>query len=164
MRTGFKKSLTSKPMRVATAFTGVAACAAAFAPTAMAATGQTGATHGGEATNGAATTIEQKEGCSPGTSTWFHVGDGAGRTDICYGYTGTYNNPDWAFTSYCGGNNYGWIEYQYPDSSGTTKVAFHQGTTYAQIPGTNIFDPAFITAVHISGWSGSDTCKPPTAN
>jgi hypothetical protein len=158
LRTGIKKAATSKTLRVATAFTGVAACAAAFGPTAMAATGQ-GATYKPDV---AATTIEQKEGCPGGTSDWLHLGDGPGNTDMCYGYTGTYTNADWAETSYCGGNNYGWIDVQYPGSTGNTKITFHQGTTYAQIPYAGINDPAIVRSVHISGWSGSDACKPPS--
>jgi DNA-binding SARP family transcriptional activator len=181
MRTGVRKALTGKTMRVATTFTGVAACAAAFAPAATAATGQPALTHDQEGQNPAAIraqnaagvrgdtalragavkpAISERYGCPGGTSNWFHLAYDK-VSDTCFGFTGT-EDPGYYATSFCGGNNTGWISGYYDGiASLYYYTPFGHGTTYAHITGTSADFPLYVTGVHISGWSGNDGCKFP---
>ena len=143
---------SGKMVRYGTAFTGTA-CALAFAPAAaVAATPQPGhqQPHRGY-TPEAPLTITHKSGCPRGTSTWYHEGNETG--SICFGGSGT-SYLRTTYTEYCGGNNYGWIKVGNPFNGVTSRIHFHQGTTYAHIPAGY----SSIRAVHISGWSGTDGC------
>jgi hypothetical protein len=153
VKTGIKRALTGRTMRVATAFTGAAAAAAAFTPAAH-----------------AATAIEDRS-CSAGTTHWLQLGDNSrffasgqfhyGHISTCLGYTGT-AHPNFPATSFCGGNNYGYISgYQSNDAEhyyNHYKTAFHPGTFFAKIPGTSVSSPLVVSKVYISKWAGNDTC------
>jgi hypothetical protein len=157
MRTGIRKT-----MKVATTFTGVAACAAAFAPAATAATTGHQLPYKNApvtAPHGVRPGISERGGCPGGTSNWFHVGY-AKVQDTCFGFKGTFSgSPVYYATSFCGGNNTGWIAGYLDGGAGAHYFTyFGHGTTYAHIPGTSASEPLAITQVHISGWSGGDKC------
>jgi hypothetical protein len=139
-----------KALRVATVFTGVAGCAAAFGPAAAAATAAPGTAvaRAVEAANVDAATIESGP-CNSGTTHWLHLYDGG--TDRCVGFPGTlvYKTPP-AASAFCPGNNYGYIEGASPSP---LIIAFRQGATIERF--TSQFR---IQAIHISGWSGNETC------
>jgi hypothetical protein len=148
VKPGIKRALSGRTMQVTTVFTGVAAAAAAFTPTAH-----------------AATAIEVRPGCPAGTSHWLHlngfrvISSVSTQVYTCLGGSGT-ANPSFDATSFCGGNNYGYIEGHYRQTGEYYYTKFHQGTRFANIPdayfGSN--NSLFITKVHISGWSGSEKC------
>jgi hypothetical protein len=152
------KSTSKKKIRVATVFTGVTACAAVFAPAAA---------HAAEA----APDIKGESCTTFGNPTWLHVG--TTRSYACFGFTGDFNT--WAhFQEYpeledwCGGNNYGYFAGAFLSSAGDAFLggwgsgfAYHQGTTYAEPPKTNLGFPTGgfeLSDIHISGWSGTDKC------
>jgi hypothetical protein len=137
-----------KALRVGTVFTGVAGCAAAFAPAAAAATAAPG--------TAAARVIEaaniESGPCNPGTTHWLHLYEGD--TDRCVGFPGTlvYQTPP-AVSAFCAGNNYGYIE---GDSPSPRLFFFQQGSTVDKLPSS-----FKIASVHISGYGGDETCPAP---
>jgi hypothetical protein len=170
MKSGIKKVASGRAMRVATVFTGAAACAAAFTPVAHAATGHQaepdgkglalaqlqGMMHGARLDNNghaASGSIREVNGCA-GTPTWVHLAKGA--AGDCVGYKGTWSFSVDGLTGtisvsrICGGNNYGW----YADANGSVGY-YHQGTTYVTLPVDN------IRSIGIFGWKGTDTCPAP---
>lgn len=167
MKPGIKKVTSGKTMRVATLFTGAAACAAAFAPAAYAANGHQagldgkkltlgqhyGTLYGARPDDGPTSKSIQEASCAT-TPRWVHVVNGAHHE--CFGFHGT-----WAFSEegyvdpvyvskICGGNNYGW----YVSALGR-KGYYRQGTSYVPLPVSNMI------SIHISGWKGNDTCPAP---
>lgn len=96
-----------KSFRVATVFTGAAACAAVFTPAAHAAPAAPGATAG--ITPKALT----HNNCTAGELDWFHLYYTAAEnhpTPACFAGTGTYvisSNKRFAF--FCAGNNSGYL-------------------------------------------------------
>jgi len=94
-----------KSFRVATVFTGAAACAAAFAPAAGAATPAPGTT-----TRITPTGITPND-CTPGEWNWLHMYYTTAEkhpTPACYGGTGVYPIPgNKRFTKFCPGDNSG---------------------------------------------------------
>jgi len=155
MGTSITKSSSRKTKRVSIAVTGVAACTAFAGPSAMAATVQVG-----QPILKAVPRIPdiKERGCGAGTSNWFHLAFNKSQ-DICFGFTGT-TNYDYFATSFCGGNNTGYI-------SGSSaygkreKIHFGHGTTYAHITGVSPNKPLFVSHEHISGYAGNDKCKFP---
>ena len=137
MKTGVKKALSGKSMRVATTFTGVAACTVAFAPTANASS-------------------LRNRSCSRGTSNWLHIA--LSRGDTCWGFKG-YDNTESPFSRYCGGTNYGWFKWNSPYGTHAT-VHFGPGKTYAYVGGSPYY-PLIMSEVRINSWSGNDKCPPP---
>jgi hypothetical protein len=143
-----------KVMRVATVFTGATACAAAFTPMAMAGTGHRGPVPmlhtGGQITS---------RSCPNANSypTWFHM-DSAVAGLTCFGYTGTFNWQDnnESVVTECGGNNVGWYSGTDLATKKHAKATYHEGTTFAILPGYDGWD---VSKVHISGWSGNDQCS-----
>ena len=94
--------------------------------------------------------------CGTAPNHWTEFDDGGSIT--CFGYNGgTWSaGPGVALWSKeCGGNNYGW--YSIP---GSGRYPFHEGTTFAALPGTDggIYTTG-VSKVHISGWAGTDTCR-----
>jgi hypothetical protein len=90
MKSGIKKAASGKTMRVATLFTGAAACAAAFAPAAHAAT---------------AKPDTEPASCAT-TPRWVHVANSI--SEVCFGFKGTSHFPGLVYiTAECGGNNSG---------------------------------------------------------
>jgi hypothetical protein len=158
MNSGSGKLGSRKIMRVATVFTGAAACAVAFAPGAMAGTGQPAAARDGHQARLGGKTPGIRPGITVGGCTgrpnWVHIGD-AFYTE-CFGFTGTYSvsRGDGAVAgAICGGNNYGW--YGGYSDLGFNTAGFHQGTTFAVVPSTIAES---FTTMHISGWKGNDAC------
>jgi hypothetical protein len=153
VRTAAKKALSRKAMRVATTFTGVAACTATFTPAATAATERV-----------AIPDIKAKPGCPAGTSNWLHLAYNR-ENDTCLGYSGSSNrtfDPNYGATSFCGGNNSGSFRGHFKDAPGTFyNTGFWTGTTYAHIPGTTATDPLIISYVRIYAWAGNDKCGLP---
>jgi len=162
MTPSIKKTASGKTMRVATTFTGVAACAALFATPAMAGAAQPNAARPGHQPrlDGKALglrPLNTQLGHCFYSPTWVHFVRYNG--DVCFGFVGTWSVPPGSglsTSSICGGNNYGW----YAGWSKTGHGAFHtanfrQGTTFAHLPWPGT---ASITVVHISGWKGSDSC------
>jgi hypothetical protein len=167
MKSG-KKSVLAKTMRVATTFTGAAACAAAFAPAATAATHPTAVEHAKhELLPTPRATLPTAKGalfdavtpdnsgsirtavCS-GRPNWFHfvwfsVG-GAGPFLTCAGFKGTIDTSLF-MSAQCGGNNIGYID------GPAGKITYGPGTTY------RVFSPSpLINQIHISRWTGGDAC------
>jgi hypothetical protein len=154
-----KKSAVKKAMRVATTFTGAAAFAAGFAPAANAATHPVmqGRYH--------KLPIAEKQGLgvTPQTTihsgpcsvhpTWLHfewaLEDNLNtRYLTCMGFAGTDRfTQAVSMFSQCGGNNYGYFD------SGSPYLSFRPGTTYRTFP-----HRYNLWLVHISRWTGSDTC------
>jgi hypothetical protein len=154
------KPSARKSMRVATTFTGVAACAAFAAPTAMAATGTGGhqlwrnaIPHTVRPDN---TTVKS---CVGGTSNWFHLAYNKSH-DLCFGGKGKviFSNSQPVATSFCGGNNTGWIKGFYYTTGKSYFTYFGHGTFYAHIPNTTAADPLVLASMHISNYSGNDKC------
>ncbi len=98
--------------------------------------------------------------CNGSTKNWFHIYTSVSPGPVCVGGSGNHaisqSNGDADSIGFCGGNNYGYVEGD--DLAGNYhKISFHQGTTiyyFTQYPSNLLI----ITNVHISGWSGNDTC------
>jgi hypothetical protein len=158
MKSG-KKSAVAKTMRVATTFTGAAACAAAFAPAATAATTHATAkipyrpiptARPGFATAAtpANTGSIRSASCGPHPH-WLHVvwhsPHGSGPFLTCFGFRGKFSGINIEMSAQCGGTNHGKF---FP--GGLTYVA---GTTY------RFFSPTrHVSAISIAGWGGNDSC------
>jgi hypothetical protein len=153
MKPGIRKTL-----RVATTFTGAAACAAAFTPAAMAGTahqarlggktitlpGHRGIRHGIRPDNTGSIELTTSCGTVPH---WVHLANAG--SEICAGFKGTfsfYRSPQ-IVTKECGGTNHGYLE-----SPGGTKWDFYSGTTFTTPPFS------LVSEIHISGWKGNDAC------
>jgi hypothetical protein len=146
-----------KPLRMATVFTGAAACAAAFAPTAAAA-----ATAPGTATGTATTTatagkplpsnIDEID-CTASDSHWVHLywPGYADHGPTCLGYAGV-KEVDHSFVGFCPGNNYG--VFTALTSSGTYFSHFFTPHT-----GKSLDFTFYVISLEISHWAGSDTCS-----
>jgi hypothetical protein len=142
------KSEVRKTMVVATAFTGAAACAAAFMPSAALATTQ----------QAARPDLKVNSGCADGTSDWLHMAETSPvEQSLCWGWT---VNSTWGYMgdtgfhqiAYCGGNNFGW--FSGVNSHGTlSTVHFHNGTTYGKAGNFRVW------VIHISRYSGNDGCN-----
>jgi hypothetical protein len=159
---GAVKSGIKKSMRVATTFTGAAACAVTFGPTAMAGTHihqQADERHGQHPLRGMAARKGNFESgpCTGGTSNWVHMAFGQpNAADFCFGFRGS-GSPDSTYSLICGGNNIGW----YSGSSRGGKPVFgrfHEGSTYVKLPG----EPDWINGMGITSFSGHDKCPPAT--
>src|ERR1700689_3688736 len=136
MKPGIKKA-----MRVATTFTGAAACVVGFNdPAAMAGTGQPAqpghqnhllAIAGNRRLSGSI-----KSGCGyANTSHWLHIGEPPGGGVICIGDRGLLDMSPWPnMHSFCGGTNYGVIWGHGPNVSWTTYFVYGPGTTFYRLP------------------------------
>lgn len=150
------KPRVKKAMRVATTFTGAAACAIGVGPAATAATH----THQFPVMTPNIRPDNNTEGgsCKGGTSNWVHMAYGYPNThDYCYGFRGAIR-VDFTYSMICGGNNIGW--YSGRSDSGRGKyvdATYHQGTTYARLPGA----PLYVSAIGINSFSGTEKCPPP---
>jgi hypothetical protein len=154
MKPGIKKAARRKTMRVATVFTGAAACMTGLGPAATAGTGHyvRPMLHtGGNIT---------RHNCNRSTSypTWLHM-QGSGIIS-CFGFTGTYNWDQILGNSItywmCGGNNVGWYSGIDRATGKVTTTHFHEGTNFVPLLGGSGW---YINKVHISGWSGNDKCS-----
>jgi hypothetical protein len=153
-------AVSSKPkrsMRVATIFTGIAACTVGMA-------------YGGLGYGGAAQAATVKhtpkgiglankpahrisgnieEIVSCGTNTWLHVESEVYRGSFCFGFRGK-SEPTNEVGMYaqCGGNNYGYLST--PTSHRATP--FYRGTTY------RVLKWPHLDYVVINGWGGTEKC------
>jgi hypothetical protein len=136
-----------RAMRVATTFTGVAACAFAFAPTAMAGTG-----HQLQLKDNTIRPLSTHNGNCAGAnqSHWFHMGTSA--TVTCYGSRGNAYPGGYEIDYYCGGNNIGY--FSGTGTKGHKRINFGIGDWYAHVASA----PFAVSKVHISSWSGGTTC------
>jgi hypothetical protein len=158
------KSGIRRTMRVATTFTGAAACAAAFNPAAMAATGQPAARadHQQQLRNFAVAGNTRLSGsireaaCS--NSHWLHI-EGPHDSGECFGGHGLLLlSPYPNMHAFCGGNNSGYIWGTDNLHSYTVYYHFGRGTTYYVLPKSEKW--FFISELGIAGWSGGDKCGP----
>lgn len=147
-------AVKSRSMRVATLFTGVAACAATGAVGANAqGTPQPAAGHSAKAVgltvhpDGRTLSGSIREANCAGRSEWLHVLSTYGGL-YCYGYAGEYSpTSETGMVSQCGGTNYGSL---YVNDA--KWISFGPGTTYRRL------DYAHLDAVVIYSWSGTDKC------
>jgi hypothetical protein len=166
MKPAIKKALSGKTMRVATVFTGAAACAAAFTPAAaVAATAQPGHQLRLDRTTLAArpdkTSGSIREAtCSLGRHTWVHFQDVVGTSD-CWGFRGTWSvSRDEYFVAdkMCGGNNVGsYGGYPAAGRQNFYTAEFGPGSTYVSLPNAL---PTHVTFVRIFGWSSGQVACP----
>ncbi|MBV9451047.1 MAG: hypothetical protein JO345_34680 [Streptosporangiaceae bacterium] len=96
--------------------------------------------------------------CAGQTTTWVDldmVNQVAGIIDDwCYGATGVWtfpHNPGYWISNICAGNNYGTFYY--------VNLANGQSEHWDFAPGHVMAGQFIPVALHISGWSGGDTCK-----
>jgi hypothetical protein len=153
-----------KTMRVATVFTGAAACAAAFAPSAMATTKPAAVERldhklmlAGKNTLRGALGAPRNSGSIRSTNKcstvphWLHIlwVNGSGLViETCVGFHGTISGPHAIKVfAQCGGTNIGYL------ASGTRHITYGPGNTY------RTFTPSLnVTKIHISRWTGNDAC------
>jgi hypothetical protein len=142
-----------RSLQVGTVLTGAAACAAAFAPTAAAATAP------GIATRAAVTAgkplpsnaVTEKD-CTASDSHWVHAywPGYADHGPTCFGYAGV-KEVDHSFVEFCPGNNYG--VFTALTSSGTYFSHF-----FAPHSGVSLDFTFYMISIEISRWVGSDAC------
>lgn len=163
MKPSSRRTASGKTLRVATTFTGAAACAVAFAPAATAGTHPRTAQTGHRVLMMGPDTVVVKNHCPAGTSDWLHLAYiGVGTGDICFGYSGShyFGSDPFSIRSFCGGNNTGKI-WGYNSQGREQSIPFGHGDTYAKVPGGNNF---LVTRVSLFGWGGTDHCGPPPNN
>jgi len=152
-------AVSSKPkrsMRVATIFTGIAACTAgmAYGGTAQAATTHTTVKHTSKHIGLTVKPAYRSSGSirevtSCGSNTWLHVMSEDNYGSFCFGFRGTsIPTNETGMYAQCGGNNHGWLS----SYRGDRYVTFGVGTTYRTLSWPH------LSRVHISGWKGGDTC------
>jgi hypothetical protein len=152
-----------KSFQMATVFTGAAACAAVFAPTAGAVTARTApAVRAGAATarTTAAVPATASENCNAGTKTWVHVyfPAGAHHGPVCFGGRGVAGVADVTRLGVCGGNNSGYISGLSTDHGGHWPIHFGPGTTERNFSKWGVGGDLRVSFVYISGFKGGDTC------
>lgn len=153
-----------KSFQMATVFTGAAACAAVFAPTAGAVTARTApAVRAGAATarTTAAVPATVSENCNAGTKTWVHVyfPAGADHGPVCFGDRGIVGVASVTLLGVCGGNNSGVIFGYSTDHQGFKSLPYGHGTTernFSKWPG--VHGDLRVTYVSIWSFKGGDTC------
>jgi hypothetical protein len=160
MNAATRTTASRKAMRVATVFTGAAAAAVGFAPTALAAPVHAAAQGHPAQANGRAQEMRpdansiQSRGCT--TNTWLHIEYSEFlRSDLCkqFGFAGSMKpaGGTLAMTAQCGGNNVGNIYY-----SSHTSLPYYQGAKYRS------FSPfKVVSKVSIFYWSGTEKCAWP---
>ena len=172
MNSSIKKATKRRGIRVATVFTGAAACATAFAPTAMAATDNAaGLTTPANYPHNIYGNIKSG-GC--GDANWVHIQAMVSedrpfaRTMRCFGFAGlrqVSSNHGWGgkmLTYYeCGGNNSGVLVASYsPPGYPGANQAFGPGTTYRKEWSGSATRPfAYgVNSMYIYKWTGNDKC------
>lgn len=149
-----------RTMRVATTFTGAAACAVAFNPAAMAATGRPAAHTGHQQLRRIAIAGNKRlsgsihEGsCAP---EWLHIGLGAYGAN-CFGYRGIMDlSPYLIMHSYCGGTNSGYIWGSDNLHDYTVYQNFHPGNYFYHLPKSVLW--FVVSEIEIRSWRGTDRC------
>jgi hypothetical protein len=172
MKPAIRKTSALRAMRVATIFTGAAAAAVAFTPTAHAAQadgkGGRTVTHGPLNRSGrerpmdnwgkVSGNIVESYGpdCEPHRT---HISGTRSRltgpyhSNMCFGNRGTFDTSSGflhrptAILGECGGNNWGWLNSNYASAQ-----SFREGKTYR-------FENSYrLNSITINGWSGTDNC------
>jgi hypothetical protein len=166
------KSMSRKSMRVATIFTGVAACTAVVAPVANAQDAAHPVSRNTSKHIGRAFRLASKNGSIRDASscgnrgvdhTWLHVstnfllGQSRGGspnytyvTSVCFGFKGSYYSPPGiGINAECGGNNHGVVFGYKPQF---WSFFFGPGTTYHALYKSSLY------GVEIDGWTGNDQC------
>jgi len=154
-------------MRVATVFTGVAACTVGAATQVANAqdAAHTAARHTSKNTGHAIAdgrsygSIRMNAGCAVNgiDAHWLHVSAYTGLGDFpyqsnCYGYFGLWNSPPGVgIAAQCGGNNHGLLV-------GTTAAGSKWSTGFG--PGTKwrLLNEAHLYGIFINSWTGNDAC------
>jgi hypothetical protein len=137
-----------RSFRVATVFTGVAAVAGGFGPTALAAA----ATRSGSITN---VVCGANNG---GLSTWVHMYyPNDDHPAECFGNRGT-TPAEVTISQLCPGNNRGYLQGSVATFHGV--ISFHPGQGRHSDPYWDHALSAYfrVSIVHISGWSGDAKC------
>ena len=158
MSTATKRGASRRAMRVATVFTGAAATAVTFAPTALAAPGpapgqgHTALVNGKTRAMGPDRSGSIKSAACNATDThWLHIQyESLFQRKLCkaFGFRGT-KIVSQDMSAECGGNNTGAIFY------GTGSLRYGPGNTYRNATHKS------ISAVEVSFWSGNDKCAWP---
>lgn len=162
------KSMRGKPMRVATIFTGVAACTAGVAQMAIAQDAahpvpRNASKHIGRTIHTASKNGSIRDASACGfhgvDKTWLHVstnflishGNGATYvTSVCFGFKGSYYSPPGkGINAECGGNNHGVIFGYKPQF---WSFFYGPGTTYHSLSKSSLY------GVEINSWTGNDQC------
>jgi hypothetical protein len=167
------KPKSASYLRVATVFTGAAACAVGFGTAANAQPlhaqplhTRAGGTPAQYRTRGRIRPDGEATGCDAGKSTWWHgystyevMGIFTQHVEVCVGYTSPTPTPGLNASGFCGGNNYG-------SFLGTNGVWHHfsEGKTIYYFKAKNGFPGSrySIKSVSIFGWSQGDTCPATT--
>jgi hypothetical protein len=152
MKPGIKKT-----MRVATTFTGAAACAVAFNPAAMAGTaGPAAAAQPGIAANHRISGSIREAQCGAGTSQWMEI-KGPYNSVTCFGHRGILSLSPWPnMRAFCGGNNSGYIYGHDNLHSYTVYDHYGHGTYFWHLPSNVKW--FYVSEVINIGWSGPDKC------
>lgn len=160
MGTATRRAASRKAMRVATVFTGAAATAVAFAPTALAAPGHAPAQGHTAVVNGKTRAMApdvqhsgsiRSKGCNSTDVHWLHIQyESLFQRKLCkaFGFRGV-KLVSMDFSAECGGTNHGTIFWN------TGSLRYGPGNTYRSVTRRN------ISAVSISFWSGTDQCRWP---
>jgi hypothetical protein len=172
MKPSIKKAASRKTVRLATTFTGAAACAFAFVPAATAATGHP-VTAGPGHQGGIRPDLGIDYSCPAGTEHWVHLALNNTK-DYCVGGRGAHPFPlgkSPVIHGLCGGNNSGVITGSYV--SNTRAAAFGHGNRHGFRPFGNAvisFGPGdkyrgisafLVSSVDIFNYSGTDKCGLP---
>jgi hypothetical protein len=154
MKPHTRKAGSGKRVRIATTFTGAAACAFAFAPAATAGTGQPATVGPGHQAGIRPDGVDM--GCPPGTGHWLHIAESTPDGGYCVGDRGAYALPSKIWVNeFCGGNNKGRFAGLNGNGSWVT-VKFSPGNYYAWIKS----GPIRAFSAYISSWHGTDACGP----
>jgi hypothetical protein len=157
-RSQLRKDSAMKPairrtMRVATTFTGAAACAVAFNPAAMAATARL-AQPGIAENHTVSGNIHSGTCAGPNASHWLHIGGPYG-SRTCIGFAGVLDlSPYPNMRSFCGGNNSGGIWGSGPKGPGI--YSFHPGTYFWHLPRSSAY--FYVSIIELLFWKGGDKC------
>jgi len=172
MHPGISKSSVRKSVRVATAVTGITACAAAFAPmanaqpTAKAASGSTekAATYqkvvnykiDTRPETGLDATVSP---CGPYTTHWFHLYRTFYQSSLCVAGPGTTGVGGASANGFCGGNNVGYFSGTTVSGQPRRHITFGRGNSVYWFHAPKWPHSAFnISKVYVKSWSGHDAC------
>jgi hypothetical protein len=154
------KSMPRKSMRVATIFTGVAACTVGVTQVANAQdAAKNTSKHIGRTirpagrVNGSIRYVTDC-GLKGIDGTWLHLEmSRLNSPSFCYGFRGEYASPPGiGVFQECGGNNHGWLAGHYQDGSHWS-LHYGPGTAY------HYLDAYSLSNVIINSWTGHDACR-----
>lgn len=164
-RKGVTSSNLRKAMRVATLFTGVAACTAGVTQVAHAqdvthTPVKPAPTHAGRTLRPAGVfgSIRYQIMCGSSKATWLHYVTSSTTVQglnwnpyVCFGYQGIYPSPPGVgILAECGGNNHGWLTVK--NTGASTAISYGPGEGYRDMR----YD--HLEYVEIDSWTGNDKC------